>query len=72
MDSIKKAQEKYALKRVVKTVSFNSEKELDLIKFSENLDFSNWVKSKIRGDMESEKFKKKKQKRILTNRITII
>ena len=58
MDSIKKAQEKYALKRVVKTVSFNSEKELDLIKFSENLDFSNWVKSKIRGDMESEKFKK--------------
>ncbi|EOC54642.1 TPA: hypothetical protein ACFOIC_001809 [Neisseria meningitidis] len=62
MDSIKKAQEKYALKRVVKTVSFNSEKELDLIKFSENLDFSNWVKSKIRGDMESEKFKKKSKK----------
>lgn len=64
MDSIKKAQEKYALKRVVKTVSFNSEKELDLIKFSENLDFSNWVKSKIRGDMESEKFKKKQKKNI--------
>ncbi|HFC6666602.1 TPA: hypothetical protein ACFN66_001443 [Neisseria meningitidis] len=64
MDSIKKAQEKYALKRVVKTVSFNSEKELDLIKFSENLDFSNWVKSKIRGDMESEKFKEKAKKNI--------
>lgn len=64
MDSIKKAQEKYALKRVVKTVSFNSEKELDLIKFSEDLDFSNWVKSKIRGDMESEKFKKKAKKNI--------
>lgn len=64
MDSIKKAQEKYALKRVVKTVSFNSEKELDLIKFSENLDFSNWVKSKIRGAMESEKFKKKAKKNI--------
>lgn len=62
MDALKKAQQKYALKRVNKSVSFNSETEQDLIEFSEQLDFSNWVKAKIRGDIESDKFRKKVEK----------
>ncbi len=60
-DSLKKAQQKYSLKRVVKTVSFNLEKEIDLLYFIENIDFSNWVKAKIRGDIEADKFRKKEK-----------
>lgn len=62
MNSLKKAQQKYALKRVNKSVSFNSETEQDLIAFAEHLDFSNWVKAKIRGDIEADKFRNKSEK----------
>lgn len=58
MDNLKKAQLKYAEKRVTKSVSFNLENEQDLFDYSRNLDFSNWVKAKIRGDMETDKFRK--------------
>lgn len=62
MDALKKAQQKYSLKRVNKSVSFNSETEQDLIEFAEQLDFSNWVKAKIKGDIEADKFRRNLEK----------
>lgn len=58
----KTAQEKYAEKRVTKSISFNLENEKDLFEYSKKLDFSNWVKARIRGDMEADKFRKDVQK----------
>lgn len=62
MDNLKRAQQKYAEKRVTKSVSFNLEIEHDLFEYSRKLDFSNWVKAKIRGDMETDKYRKDLEK----------
>lgn len=44
-----RAQEKYAKKRVIKSVSFNAETEADLLEIVERIeDFSAWVKEKLR------------------------
>lgn len=47
-------QRKYENKRVVKKVSFNLEKEKELLDFIETEadDFSNWIKSLIRAQMK--------------------
>lgn len=58
MDAQKKAEQKYSLKRVNKSVSFNMETEKELIEFAEQVEFSNWVKAKIKGEIETNKFKK--------------
>jgi len=45
-------KKKYEEKRVIKRVSFNTSTESDLLKFSEAIDFSTWVKQKILMDLE--------------------
>ena len=47
-------QRKYDQKRLMKTVSFHLEREKELVDFmqKEIPDFSNWVKEKIREDMQ--------------------
>ncbi|WP_448977626.1 hypothetical protein [Neisseria sp.] len=39
-------------KRVIKKVSFNRETERDILEIANNLDFSQWVKEKIRKDFK--------------------
>lgn len=58
MTDKKTPQQKYESKRVNRSVSFNSETEQHLIEYAEKLDFSNWVKSIMKGMIEAEKFKK--------------
>ncbi|HHX2523143.1 hypothetical protein [Neisseria sicca] len=41
-------------KRVVKKVSFNRETERDILEIANNLDFSQWVKEKIREDFKNQ------------------
>jgi len=38
----------YEKKRDAKRVSFNVEKEKELLEFANSVDFSNWVKQKIK------------------------
>lgn len=44
-------QRKYEEKRVFKKVSFNVEKEADLLELSKSMDFSQWVKEKLREEL---------------------
>ena len=39
---------KYEAKRVKKTVSFNADKDKELLDFVNSIDFSNWVKEQIK------------------------
>lgn len=41
-------------KRVIKKVSFNRETERDILEIANNLDFSQWVKEKIREDFKNQ------------------
>lgn len=61
-DKKQDARKKYEAKRVNRSVSFNIETEQDLINYAENLDFSNWVKTIMKGMLEAEKFKKNEKK----------
>lgn len=49
---------KYENKRILKHVSFNTEKERYLLDFANKLDFSKWVKEKLKHELEIEKLKK--------------
>lgn len=50
-EALHKAQAKYdKTKRQVKKVSFNIETEKDLLEFANSVDFSNWVKQKIKEE----------------------
>ena len=51
-------RKEYESRRITKKVSFNLKTEIDLINFSEQVDFSKWVKEKIRHEIEVEKLKK--------------
>lgn len=54
-EKAKKAAEyrkKYEQQRVMKGVSFHKEKEADLLKFIENVDFSQLVKDMLRERMK--------------------
>lgn len=51
MNSPKKTYEK---KRDTKRVSFNKEKEAELLKFANSVDFSNWVKNKIKEEISQQ------------------
>lgn len=42
------ALQRYESKRTTKKVSFNQEKEADLLAFANSVDFSQWVKEQIR------------------------
>ncbi|WP_274571576.1 hypothetical protein [Neisseria leonii] len=39
-----------AAKRTIKNVSFNNETEKDLLEYANKIDFSQWVKEKIRAE----------------------
>ena len=41
-------------KRVIKKVSFNRETERDILEIANNLDFSQWVKEKIREEFKNK------------------
>lgn len=49
-DKVLETKKRYEQKRMVKHVSFNLEKEKELVEFvqTEAADFSNWVKNMIR------------------------
>ena len=44
------AKRKYENNRQTKRVSFNIETEKELLEFANSVDFSNWVKQKIKED----------------------
>lgn len=44
---------KYENKRQIKKVSFNLESEKDLLTYIADLDFSNWVKQKIKNELSN-------------------
>lgn len=43
-------KKKYEDKRVIKRVSFNTTTESDLLEFADSIDFSTWVKQKIKEE----------------------
>ena len=50
-ESIKKANKKYEKKRVHKIVSFKKKKKKCLLDFANSVDFSTWVKEKIKEEL---------------------
>ncbi len=58
MDKVQKQaeyQKKYDQeKRAARTVSFNRETEADLLAFVQTVNFSQWVKAKIRETLEAK------------------
>ena len=48
---MKDRKKDYELKRDTKRVSFNTEKEKDLLEFSKTFDFSKWVKGELAKKM---------------------
>lgn len=58
-DKISQSKKKYESKRFVKRVSFNLENEQDILDYSNNFDFSKWVKEKLKHELELEKLKNK-------------
>ena len=50
-EALQKAQAKYETKRQIKKVSFNSETEKDLLEFATSVNFSEWVKKKIKEEL---------------------
>lgn len=49
--ALDKARQKYDDKRQIKKVSFNIETEKNLLDFANSIDFSNWVKQKIKEEL---------------------
>ncbi len=58
MNPAEQSKKNYESKRVLKHVSFNTEKEADLLEVANKLDFSKWVKEKLKHELELEKLKK--------------
>ncbi len=54
-ESQKKAHKNYEKKRIMKPISFNTETEKELLEFANSVDFSNWVKQKIRDELSAQK-----------------
>lgn len=52
-DSIKKAKTNYEKKRITKRVSFNQNDEFEnlLLEFANTLEFSTWVKEKLKEEI---------------------
>ena len=53
--SQKKAHKNYEKKRIMKPISFNTETEKELLEFANSVDFSNWVKQKIKDEVSVQK-----------------
>ena len=47
-----KTKKTYEQKRDTKRVSFNTKKEAELLEFANSVDFSNWVKEKIKLEIK--------------------
>lgn len=58
MNPTEQSKKNYESKRVLKHVSFNTEKEAYLLEVANKLDFSKWVKEKLKHELELEKLKK--------------
>lgn len=50
-EAVKKAKKTYEDKRARKFISFNTETESDLLKFADSVEFSTWVKEKIKEEI---------------------
>ena len=50
---LKMSKQDYEKKRDAKRVSFNIEKEKELLEFANSVDFSNWVKEMIRIELKN-------------------
>ena len=50
---IEASKKEYEKKRVHRPISFNTETESDLLEHSRKLDFSQWVKNKLKEDMKN-------------------
>ena len=50
---MEESKKKYEKKRQIKKVSFNQEKEHKYLDFANSIDFSNWVKQKIKEHLET-------------------
>lgn len=48
------SKKEYEKKRDTKRVSFNLEKDHKLLEFANSVDFSNWVKEKIKQELASK------------------
>ena len=53
-EKLAKYRKRAEAKRVIKKVSFNRETERDILEIANNLDFSQWVKEKIREDFKNQ------------------
>lgn len=51
-EAVKKAKKTYEDKRTRKFISFNTESESALLNFANNVEFSTWVKQKIREELD--------------------
>lgn len=52
---MKDHKKEYEKKRDTKRISFNKEKEAELLEFANSVDFSNWVKEMIKDRLEDNK-----------------
>lgn len=48
------SKKKYEEKRDTKKISFNKKTEVELLKFANSIDFSKWVKAKIKAELNQE------------------
>lgn len=49
-DKRTQTRQRYETKRTIKNVSFNNETEADLLAIANQIDFSQWVKEKLRQE----------------------
>ena len=54
-DKLAAKNKRYEKKRVQKHTSFNAETEQELLAFANSVDFSQWVKAKIREELQKQR-----------------
>lgn len=57
-EALEKAKRKYEGKRIKMSVSFNEEKDKELIAFAKSINFSEWVKEKMNEQLALHKNQK--------------
>ncbi len=50
-EKLAESRKRYEKKRIFKNASFNTETEGDLLEYADSLDFSQWVKEKLREEL---------------------
>lgn len=51
-EKLREYRQRAAAKRTIKNVSFNNETEADLLAIANKIDFSQWVKEKLRQEFQ--------------------